>query len=70
MKTLGIATLAAAIGLSAAVAVHAKIIDCKVLSVEKDTVVLDCGDKAANLTAGGKVKVRSTSGRRVPLMGC
>lgn len=72
MKTFGAATLAAAISLLITAAVHAKIIDCKVVSVKKDTdtVILDCGSKAAELKAGAKIKIRSTSVRRVPLMGC
>lgn len=70
LKRLGVISLTVAAALMTAVAIHAKIIDCKVVSVQKDTVVLDCGGKAANLTAGDRVKVRSSGVRRVPLMGC
>lgn len=70
MKTGGIFLLAVTACLVIAVAVQAKVIDCTVVSAQKDTVVLDCGNKAGNLETGNKVKVRSISRKRAPLMGC
>ncbi|MDD3620408.1 MAG: hypothetical protein PHX57_13535, partial [Desulfobulbaceae bacterium] len=62
--------LAAVLGLFATAALAAEIIDCKVVSARKDTLVLDCGRKAALLEPGETVKIRSMSKRRAPLMGC
>ncbi|HHO49120.1 MAG TPA: hypothetical protein ENN06_11830 [Desulfobacteraceae bacterium] len=70
MKISGIVFLAAALGLSATAALAAEIIDCKVVSARKDTLILDCGRKAVNLKPGETVKIRSISKKRAPLMGC
>lgn len=70
MKIRVIFLLTAAACVFTAVAVKAKVIDCKVVSARKDTLVLDCGKKAGNMEPGDTVKVRSLSRKRPPLMGC
>lgn len=70
MKISSIIFLTATMAVFSVVAVRSEIINCKVVSARKDKVVIDCGSKAATLKPGDTVKVRYTSRRLAPLMGC
>ncbi|MBU0946344.1 MAG: hypothetical protein KJ804_03230 [Proteobacteria bacterium] len=49
--------------------VQATTLNCSVVKVEGTMVTMDCGDKAADLTTGAKVKVK-TEKAKTAIEGC
>ena len=65
-----LALLVTALFLTASVATGiAATLKCTVTSVDANTVVLDCGDKADKLNAGDEVKVK-TQKKTAAIEGC
>ena len=70
MKT--ITTLITALALTAmiSISVQAATLKCTVDKVEGNVVTMDCGDKAATLSAGTKVKVKTAKAAATAIEGC
>ena len=51
-------------------ATQAATLRCTVQKVEDNVVVMDCGEKAAELAAGTKVKVKTAKPKTAAIEGC
>ena len=70
MKT--ITTLMTALALTAMISINvqAATLKCTVEKVESNVVTMDCGDKAATLSAGTAVKVKTAKTASSAIEGC
>ena len=68
MTTLLAATLFFATVLAATAG--AATLKCTVEKVEGDVITMNCGDKAATLAAGTKVKVKTAKAKTAAIEGC
>lgn len=67
-KLLTLTLMVGFISSTAAGGAFAATVDCTVDKVEGKTVVLDCGDKAKDIEAGAKVKVKVS--KKKAIEGC
>ena len=55
---------------TAVATIQAAALKCTVEKVEGNVVTMDCGDKAATLSAGTKVKVKTAKAKSAAIEGC
>ncbi len=55
---------------TAAVSIQAATLKCTVEKVEGNVVTMDCGDKAATLSAGTEIKVKTAKSKTAAIEGC
>ncbi len=70
MKKTIILMTALAFMVTAVASIQAATLKCTVEKVEGNIVTMDCGDKAATLSAGTKLKVRTETTKAAAIEGC
>ncbi|MCF8056839.1 MAG: hypothetical protein K9K37_09390 [Desulfocapsa sp.] len=55
---------------TAVATIQAAALKCTVEKVEGNVVTMDCGDKAATLSAGTEVKVKTAKAKSAAIEGC
>jgi len=70
MKTLTSLLAVAALTAMISISAQAATLKCTVEKVEGDVVTMDCGSKAATLSAGTEVKVKLAKSSSAAIEGC